>query len=598
MRMRNRRLLWRLYLSYLVITLAALLGVGWLGATTVERFYLSQVSSDLERRAEAIAAHIHEPLQIQQRATFEAVLRELDTATNTRLTVAMPAGLVIADSRNAADSLENMRDGAEFQRAIRSGEPSYSTHYSASMQHRETTLALPVMRSDELIAVVQATTSIEFVDEALGTIGERILLSGLGIATLAAVVGLLVSRQITRPLEEMRHGAERFARGELGYKLPIPVSEELAGLAKSLNAMAEQLQERISFIVRQNNEQRAILTSMVEGVIAVDNEQRVFSLNKASSNLLDIDSVQAQGHTLQEVVRNADLRRFVTRALTSAEPIFDDVVLHADRQVVLQARGAALHDAQGKSIGAVIVLHDVTDFRRLDTIRKDFVANVSHELKTPIASIKGFVETLLDGAMQHPEEAERFLQIVARQADRMNAIIEDLLSLSKIEQGEDTGSIVLEPASVVDVLLAATNDCQKLASEKQIRISMSCDEQIEAKLNAPLLEQAVSNLLDNAIKYSDPGSEIQLIGSATHGEVTISVADRGPGIAADHLPRIFERFYRVDKARSRKLGGTGLGLAIVKHIVQAHQGRVTVRSTVGAGTTFTIYLPAMNGRPS
>jgi two-component system phosphate regulon sensor histidine kinase PhoR len=227
----------------------------------------------------------------------------------------------------------------------------------------------------------------------------------------------------------------------------------------------------------------------------------------------------------------------------------------------------------------------------LEHIRRDFVANVSHELKTPITSIKGFVETLLDGAVRDPLDSERFLRIVAKQADRLHAIIEDLLSLSKIEEKEDSEAIALEAGPVRPVLESAVHACQTAAAEHQISVRLECDGQLRAKLNPLLLEQAVVNLLDNAIKYSEPGREVKISAEAAEGEVLVHVADRGCGIADEHVPRIFERFYRVDRARSRKLGGTGLGLAIVKHIVQAHRGRITVDSTLGVGSTFTIHLP-------
>jgi two-component system phosphate regulon sensor histidine kinase PhoR len=291
------------------------------------------------------------------------------------------------------------------------------------------------------------------------------------------------------------------------------------------------------------------------------------------------------------VVRNADLSRFISRALTCREPIQADVILLGDRQRVMQAHGSALHDSEGRAIGAVVVLNDVTDFRRLEDIRRDFVANVSHELKTPITSIKGFVETLLDGASQNPVDSERFLRIIAKQADRLHAIIEDLLSLSKIEQQEDAEDIALEPVAIRGVLEAAVNVCQSAAQEHHISVKLNCDGDIKARINPMLLEQAIVNLLDNAIKYSEPRRDVCVSGETADGEVRIHVADRGSGIAEEHLPRIFERFYRVDRARSRKLGGTGLGLAIVKHIVQAHHGRVTIDSMLGIGSTFTIHLP-------
>jgi two-component system phosphate regulon sensor histidine kinase PhoR len=316
----------------------------------------------------------------------------------------------------------------------------------------------------------------------------------------------------------------------------------------------------------------------------------VISLNKAAAELLESNDA-AIGRSLQEVIRNVDLRRFVGESLVASHPIESDIVLHGKPDRVLQAHGTSLRDATGRGIGAVIVLNDITNFRRLENIRKDFVANVSHELKTPITSIKGFVETLLDGAISDPNDSQRFLRIIAKQADRLHAIIEDLLSLSKIEQCEDAGDIELQESSLHEVLESAIYACQPQATERNIDIRLTCDEHLTARINAPLLDQAVVNLLDNAVKYSEPGGRVDVSASAVNGEVTISVVDTGCGIPADELPRIFERFYRVDKARSRKLGGTGLGLAIAKHIVNVHHGRVTVESTVGKGSTFSIKLP-------
>jgi two-component system, OmpR family, phosphate regulon sensor histidine kinase PhoR len=588
--MAKRRLLYQLYPSYLIITLASLVGVGWFAADSVERFYLDRVSADLAARAQTVRDMLGPDWMPDDLDAASKLNRTVAQTSGIRLSLIMPDGKVLADSANKPIDSENQADRPEVVQAL-AGQPAANIRFVPGLNQRVSFFALPLQRHNQVVAVVHASQPIGHVDMALSNIELRIVLVGLLIAMLGAGVSLWVSRRISKPIEEMRRGAERFARGELDYKLLVPQSEELAGLAEALNQMAAQLQERIRTTVRQSNEQKAVVGSMVEGVLAVDNEERIISVNKATCQLLGIDEAHAQGRSLQEVIRNADLRRFVARVLTANEPIDDDVVLHGTPEGVLQARGAALHDAWGRGIGAVIVLNDVTEFRRLEHIRRDFVANVSHELKTPITSIKGFVETLLDGAVQNPEDTERFLTIVAKQADRLNAIIEDLLSLSKIEQGEDTGEIVLADGALVDVLASAVHECEPRAVEREIKVRMACDEEVVAPMNGPLLEQAVINLLENAIKYSEPGREVQVLGSQSAREVTITVADHGCGISAEHLPRIFERFYRVDKARSRKLGGTGLGLAIVKHIVQAHGGRVTVKSTLGVGSTFTIHLP-------
>jgi len=296
--------------------------------------------------------------------------------------------------------------------------------------------------------------------------------------------------------------------------------------------------------------------------------------------------------------------------LESPDPIEDDVVLHGQRERIFRVRGTALRDSgapSGSGVGAVVVLADVTRYRQLENLRRDFVANVSHELKTPIASIKGFVETLLDGALANPDDADRFLKIIASHAERLNNIIEDLLSLSKIEQSEEAANLPLSDAALRPVLETALSSCQPQADARRIALVLSCDEALTVQLNPPLFEQAVINLIDNAIKYSGTQSEVFIEASVTgvesaaddpsaphEADIVVAVRDRGCGIAPEHLPRLFERFYRVDRARSRKLGGTGLGLAIVKHIVQAHRGRITVESTPGEGSVFSIHLPAPN----
>jgi two-component system phosphate regulon sensor histidine kinase PhoR len=256
-----------------------------------------------------------------------------------------------------------------------------------------------------------------------------------------------------------------------------------------------------------------------------------------------------------------------------------------------------LHDGSGRNIGVLVVMNDVTRLRRLENIRRDFVANVSHELKTPITSIKGYVETLLDGAIDNKEDAARFLGIVVKQTNQLYAIIEDLLSLSRIEKQSEDGEVALSIGNLHQILAEAVQTCQMKASEKNIRISINCPEKLQINMNATLLEQAVVNLVVNAIKYSDAGSEVIVAAEEKTQDdgtsrVVISVRDFGIGIAKKHLPRLFERFYRSDKARSRKLGGTGLGLSIVKHIAQAHGGDVSVQSQEGQGSTFFISLPA------
>jgi two-component system phosphate regulon sensor histidine kinase PhoR len=267
--------------------------------------------------------------------------------------------------------------------------------------------------------------------------------------------------------------------------------------------------------------------------------------------------------------------------------------MHSLPETYFQVHGTSLQNAAHENIGALIVLNDITHLRRLENVRRDFVANVSHELKTPITAIKGFVETLLEGALDNPEERQHFLQIVAKQIDRLASIIEDLLQLSRIEQNEGKNGVHLKRQPLKDILHASIQSRSAPAKDSGVEIDLQCPPDIKANLDGPLFEQALTNLIDNAIKYSNPNGRILVTAAAKHNEILVSVQDWGIGIEEGHHSRLFERFYRVDKARSRKVGGTGLGLAIVKHIVNIHKGSVSLVSEPGKGSTFTIHLPKL-----
>jgi len=328
---------------------------------------------------------------------------------------------------------------------------------------------------------------------------------------------------------------------------------------------------------------------MVEGVFAVDMEEKLLKMNHSAQELLGIEAVDWQGRTLTEAVRNPDVQRFVSDVLRTRRKMEGEIVLGGDQ--FLQVHGTLLRDAARREIGALIVTNDITRLRKLENTRKDFVANVSHELRAPITSIKGFVETLRDGAINDPLSAMRFLDIIIKHTDRLNAIIEDILSLARIEQDAESRKIELTRGSVRDVVTSAVGLCGQRTSEKGITIAVNCPEDVLADIEAPLLERATVNLLDNAINHSKPKGSIQVGIEKQDAEVVISVKDSGCGIESEHLLRLFERFYRVNPDRSRKLGGTGLGLAIVKHIALAHNGRVSVDSEPERGSTFRIHLP-------
>ena len=523
---------------------------------------------------------------------IDALCKELGNTTDTRITVILPNGKVVGETEESPERMDAHSDRPEIIAAL-AGQVGWATRYSNTLHEQRAYAAVPLYEKADIIGALRTSVSIKSIDEALHGVLVRIALFCAVAAVLLAVISFLMVRRIVRPLEVLGDAAERLAQGELSRKLPVSNIREIGTLAESLNRMAAALDDKLRDIMNQGNEREAILSSMAEGVLAIDSDERLLRINDVAAKLLGIDPAAAQGRLLQEVVRSHELQALLEGVLRQRWAKEEEIVLRGDGcERNVHAQGTVLKDAHG-TIGAVAILHEVTQLKKLEKVRRDFVANVSHELRTPVTSIKGFVETLLDGAMNNPQELQRFLQIVAVQTDRLNAIIEDLLTLSRIEQEEEKAEIAMGQSPVRGVLETAIEVCRMKAAEKKIQLEMNCDDGLTAAMNAPLLEQAVINLIDNAIKYSYPEQPIRLSAERANGEVVIRVQDQGCGIGREHLPRIFERFYRVDKARSRKLGGTGLGLAIVKHIAQAHGGRATVESLLGKGSTFSIHLPVL-----
>ncbi len=586
--MKRKRLLWQLIPTYLAITLGALLLVGWLAAITVHRFYLSQTEADLEVRARLVRQQIKGRFTVDGKSSLDSLSKALSKTSSTRITFINSNGDVLGDSDKDPAGMENHADRPEFKDAI-AGQTGISIRYSTTLKKRMMYLAIPVETdSGEPTGVVRVSIPLTTIKDALAQVYSGIALGGLLALVLAALFSYIVSRRISSPLIAMKKGAQRFAAGELSHRLTAQRVEELHELATALNKMAVDLDDRIGTVTKQHSELEAVLSSMVEGVLAVDMDERLLKANRSAEELLGIDSVEWQGRSLTEVIRNPDLQRFVSDVLRTRRKMESEIVLGGDQ--FLQVHGTLLHDAEEREIGALIVMNDITRLRKLENIRRDFAANVSHELRTPITSIKGFVETLQDGAIEEPQSATRFLDIIVKHTDRLNAIIEDLLSLARIEQDAETDKIELTRGSVREVVMSAVKLCEPKASEKEIAIEVNCPEDVYTDIAAPLLERATVNLLDNAINYSEAGNSVDVGIEKSGSEIVISVKDSGCGIAPEHLPRLLERFYRVDPDRSRKLGGTGLGLAIVKHIALAHNGRVSVDSKPGQGSVFRIHL--------
>jgi two-component system, OmpR family, phosphate regulon sensor histidine kinase PhoR len=595
--MHRPRLFWKLYASYLLIVLVCISAVGLFVARSAHSFYISHVGNELEARARLVEQQVSPLVGTGAPARLESLVQRLGSASGTRITIISAGpwdgslGTVMADSEVAPSTMENHGNRPEVQRALGGG-VGRSIRHSETLREDMMYVAVPLRLSGQTLAVVRAAVPLTAVDHALSSLYRRIALAALLAGLTAAALGFWVSRRLAEEVKLVREGADRLARGDLRHTVPVPNTREIGALADTLNTMARELDETIVTVTRQKNELQAMLSSMSEGVLAFDSEQRVISLNDEAAELLGVDAGEARQRTIQEVVRNPALQRFVGDALARESLVEADLILHVGHQDrFVQAHGTVLRDAGGGSIGAVVVLNDITRLRRLEQIRREFVANVSHEIRTPVTSIKGFAETLLDGAVENEGDRHRFLTIISQQADRLAALVDDLLSLSRLERDAEEPTLPIESGDLCAPLQVAVDVCGVKAASKDVHLTLTCPGNLKARFNQPLIERAVVNLIDNGIKYSERGGHVEVRGLAQDGEVVIMVRDEGCGIAAEHLPRLFERFYRVDKARSRDMGGTGLGLAIVKHVAQIHNGWVTVQSAPGRGSTFEIHLP-------
>ncbi len=585
-----KRLFWQIYFACLLASLTALAIGAWYKAETLKEKFFAGVIADLETRSELVATSGKLFFVKSKKKFLKDPCLIFSKNESAKITFVELSGKVICDSGEDPARLDNYSNRPEIQEALL-GKIGFSLRKDKLYEEVRLFVAAPVLEGDKVIGVVRLAIPGEYIELAQEEVIKGVLYSGFLVLVFSGVVAFLASKRINRPLMDIQNAATQFANELLKNKFERADSIEIDQVAGTLNKMARQLSDQINVITAEKNEKEAILSSMSEGVIAVNTREQIIGMNKEASRIFGVSIEDCRGKFLHESIRNAPLQEFTAKALKSSAAIDGDFTLNYGTELHVRALGTILRDAKENPIGALVVLNDVTRLRRLENTRKDFVANVSHELKTPITSIKGFVETLREGAINDAENAHRFLDIIAKQTDHLNAIVEDLLALSRIEQYSSQSQITLEDVNIYEVLKNSTIQCLTELSSQDVPINVVCDPDLKLKINAHLLEQAIVNLLQNALKYGKTEKGIEVRVGFEDGEPFVCVQDWGSGISQEHLPRLFERFYRVEKSRNRDSGGTGLGLAIVKHIAQAHGGRVIVESSPNQGSAFYIFLP-------
>jgi two-component system phosphate regulon sensor histidine kinase PhoR len=583
---KKRKLLWHIFPAFLLIMVVSLTVVTWYSTGFFRKYYLVNTETDLTTQGTLILREISGPPHDR----VNAICKEIGGVTQTRVTVVLPSGRVIGDSFGNVLEMENHRIRPEIAAALK-GDKGVSVRYSDTLGKKMMYVALPMESQGGIAGVVRTAVSVSNIDSEIRSVQKNIVAALVVTVLAAAGMGLLVSRRITRPLEEMRAGARAFATGDLTRRLAVPDTEELSLLATTMNQMAGRLDEKIQSAENRTMELEAVLSSMEEGVIAIDLNEGILMVNRAAARIFDAPARELTNRNVHEIARNYDLQQFLNKALASHDAVEEDIIFTGTREHVFNIHSTALCNCRGGRMGTLVIFHDITRIRRLETMHKDFAANVSHELKTPLTSLKGFVETLQDlDEKEVLEKRSKFLTILEKNANRLIALVDDLMVLSRLERKEGLVP-VFDPEELTPVVNSALSACKYMAEKRGILLHAVVSHDPSVLMDPLLMEQAVVNLVNNALKYSEPGSEVSIEGEEKEGYGVIRVVDSGPGIASEHLPRIFERFYRVDRARSREMGGTGLGLAIVKHIVQYHAGEIRVESTPGKGSVFEIRLP-------
>ncbi|MCA9431479.1 MAG: PAS domain-containing protein, partial [Candidatus Omnitrophica bacterium] len=508
--MRKIRLIWQIFPPYLILTLGVVVSVTWFASSSIHEFYLEQTEDELDILARLAIQQIPKPVSSDNIEAIDRFCEKFGDTAAIRLTVVDKSGVVLGDSDEDPLKMENHLKRPEIQAALKEG-VGRSTRFSHTVDTEMMYVALDFTdESGNTIAVIRPSISISEIDHVLSGMYQKVLVGALVLAGLAVAISWWISRYITHPLGDLRKGVDRFARGDFDKKLPVPATAEIAELVIAANKMADQLDDRIEMVESQRSELEAVFTSMVEGVIAVDMDYRCLNMNRAASHFLGVSLPKVLGKRIDSFVRNEELFELLNRSMESREVTERDITLVSGvEERIYQVRGTLLHDASRNEIGVLLVFNDVTDLRKLQSLGKEFVANVSHEIKTPITSIRGFTETLLDGAKEDPEDTERFLTIVMKQARRLEAIVEDLLSLSRLDQSDEADTNLLEDCNLEPLVSSCIQGFEQQAAEKSIKIEFQSPPEYWVQANSNLLEQALGNLIDNAIKYSEPDRGIQ-----------------------------------------------------------------------------------------
>lgn len=582
----------------------ALVALSLIVAYASSNAIISQIRKHQDERAIQISktlidvteSLLQKPLSERNWTLLDNEIKRLSAKSKERISVILPTGQVVADSRQIPKSIPYQNKKIENIEALENNF-GYDLRYSDTYQANRYYVSKLITQEDSALAIIRISSSEENykLEEVFSskTFYQSIALL---IGFLALLLSIPLSLSQTLSYKQIRRQLERqLAKWEHKKNRNLQLSP--GGISKGFYLLTRAAEKKVSELAEQIHRKDIILESMGEGVLVIDTNGTITNINHTAAQILEIDADESVNTSAYKAVRHSDFQKFLDELRSTEATLSRDIAINNSNKIIIQTKGATLKDSgEGsnpdliETIGYVIVFSDVTNIRRLENLRRDFVANVSHELKTPITSVKGFLETALDEEGKLDENITKYLQIAHKHSERLLTIVEELLSLARIESHAASNSIEMAQGNLVDVAEDAISLCHSHAESKGVTLKIDAENEINATFNKQLIEQAVTNLIENAIEFSDSGKTITIKVYTDETSCIIDVIDEGCGIQESHLPRLFERFYVTDKSRSRERGGTGLGLSIVKHIALAHSGDVSVSSAVGKGSTFSILL--------
>lgn len=591
----------RLALLFIVLIGCSVLSAGVFAALLLERSQLNALQESMKREIQIMFATIQGNVgQFERRngAFFTEQAQYLKQSANARVTFIAADGTVLGDSDFVGQQLDNHLDREEIREATADA-VGYSKRYSESTGGNMLYVAMPVKSGAEIVGFMRLSMGLEEIDKTVRNLWWGLLGGLLVVFFIAGLVSYRVAYQLTRPIEKITRVARQITKMNYKSRVYLRNRDEIGQLGEAINTMADSLQQQMHRILENESQLSGVLDNMVSGVVMVDEEGRIVLMNRSAEHIVGYDAKDMIGNRYDNARQPYELIQMIKQCIERGERIRGEMMFYFPEERILEVNLVPMKAAEDEWLGLVIVLHDITAFRRLEKVRSEFVANVSHELKTPIAAVKGFAETLLTGAMNDKETAKSFLQIIYDESERLNRLIGDILELSKVESKRVP--LQFSPVHLNSFVEKTMEMLQSTASKKNIELEMKVSEELYLEADEDRLRQIMFNLLANGINYTPEGGKVKVEAwevPAAEGEgdsekICIVISDTGIGIPKKDLPRIFERFYRVDKARSRSSGGTGLGLSIVKHLVDLHKGTIRVESELGIGSRFILELPVI-----